>query len=276
MTAVQTSYDLAPAAGLPGMRAKYNPGAFAATMIALSALVPGNVYFRGRASAGSAGEIGPVTAATADADAIVATLGSTTGIQTLTGASLDGVVGDDEMFPPRNVTMTFSNHSDWDATTAVITGLDENGVSTSESLSIPNGGNAAVTGSTKFKSIVSVVIPAQTGTGGTATVGFGALLGAVDHLVAGIVERDATRTAVNYAADELVPVGRVGEYFATSEDAVTEGAPVWVRMVVSGAEVLGALRATPDANDCVRLKNARWSSANAAGLSRLELNLPAG
>lgn len=274
MTQVQTTYGFAPAAGVSGMRARVHPGALVATLIACAALTPGRVYFKGPAVGGAAGEVGPLEPA-ADADAILATGASTAGTQTLSGTDLDGVIGTGEIFPPRNITMTFSASGDWDATTAVVTGTDENGVSQSENFSIPNGGASTVTGATKFRSITSIAIPAQSGTGGTFTVGVGSLLGSVDHLVAGLVEHDATRTSLTYADGEVVPVARVGEFYATSETAVKEGDPVWVRCVAGGGEYLGALRATPDSNDCVRLNGARWSSTNAAGLSRLTLNLPA-
>jgi hypothetical protein len=101
-------------------------------------------------------------------------------------------------------------------------------------------------------------------------------LGAGDHIVAGIVARDETRTAVNYASGELVPIIKCGDVWVTSETAVKEGDPVWVRVVISGDEVAGAFRATPDGNDCVRIKGARFSSTNSAGLSRVDFNLPSG
>ena len=272
---VQNAYAFAPAAGLPGQVARHKPGMFVATLIACAALVPGCVYFKGPAAGGAAGEVGPLEPS-ADADAIIATGASTAGIQTLTGGSLDGVIGAGEIYPPRNITLTFSSSADWDATTATVTGTDENGVSQSESFSIPNGGNATVTGATKFRSITSIGIPAQSGTGGTFTAGVGSLLGAADHLVEGIVARDITRSAVNYADGEVVPVIRNGDVWVTSETAVKDGDPVWVRVVATGGEVLGAVRATPDSNDCVRIKNARFTSTNSAGLSRIDLNLPAG
>ena len=275
MTAVQTTYSLAPAAGLPGMPGRVGMKSLIRTFIACAALVPGRFYFKGPASGNAAGEVGPIEPA-ADADAIIATGASTAGTQTLITTSLDGVIGQGEIYPPRNLTMTFSSHADWDATTATITGTDENGVSQTENFSIPNGGNATVTGATKFRTVTSVAIPAQSGTGGTFTVGVGSLLGAADHIAAGLAVLDVTRTSLNYADGDLVPIAREGEFYVTSETAVKEGDPVWVRVVAGVGENLGAVRATPDSNDCVRIKDARFTSTNSAGLSKLELNLPAG
>jgi len=113
----------------------------------------------------------------ADVDAIIATLGSTAGIQTLTGASLDGVVGAGAIPHPRNLVIVLSSHVDWDATTAVIIGTDIDGAALSEDFAIPNAGNATVTGAKAFKTVTSVVIPAQSGTGGTATIGTGIKMG---------------------------------------------------------------------------------------------------
>lgn len=276
MTAVQTTYGLAPAAGLPGMPGRVGTRSLIRTFIACAALVPGRFYFKGPASGNAAGEAGPIEPA-ADADAILATGGaSTAGTQSLTGGSLNGVIGVGEIYPPRNVTLTFSNHADWDATNATITGTDENGVETTDTLAIPNGGNATVAGTVKFRTVTALGIPAQTGPGGTFTAGVGTLLGAADHIAAGLAVLDVTRPSLNYADGDLVPLAREGEFYVTSETAVKEGDPVWVRVVAGVGENLGAVRATPDSNDCVRIKNARFTSTNSAGLSKLELNLPAG
>ena len=143
-------------------------------------------------------------APTADVDAIVATLASTAGVQTLTGATLDGVVGDDEMIPPRNVTMTFSNHADWDATMAVVTGIDSDGNVVQEDLLIPNGGNATVTGAKLFAKIMNLYVPAQSGTGGTFTLGTGSKLGAINgQAVHGVALYEATREPENLVAKAL-------------------------------------------------------------------------
>lgn len=114
--------------------------------------------------------------ALADADAIVATGASSGSVQTLTGATLDGVVGDDVMVEPRFVTLTLSSHADWDLTTAVVSGIDGNGNLMTENFAIPNGGNATVTGTKRFLRVTSVVIPAQSGTSGTFTVGLRAIV----------------------------------------------------------------------------------------------------
>lgn len=106
-----------------------------------------------------------------DVDAILATGGSTGGVQTLSGASLDGAIGRAVMNPPRPLTMTFSSSADWDATTATVTGTDVAGATITETFAIPNNGAVTRTGVKLFRTVTSVAIPAQSGTGGTFTVG---------------------------------------------------------------------------------------------------------
>lgn len=108
------------------------------------------------------------------ATAILATGGgSTMGSQTLSGASLNGAVGTRAMNPPRAVSLVLSSHADWDATTATVTGTRHGTVQT-DTLSIPNGGNTTLVTTKLFDSVTSITIPAQSGTGGTFTVGLAA------------------------------------------------------------------------------------------------------
>jgi hypothetical protein len=272
---VQTAYAYTPPKGLPGQIARNKPGAFSRTMRALASLTPGLVVFVGRAAGGEAGEVGPLTAPSASPTAFIASGGASSAApQTLT--TFNGALGPSgsELYPPRNVTLTLSSHADWNATTAVVTGTDENGSVITENLSIPDGGGATVTGSKTFRTVTQLVIPAQDGAGGTFTFGSGSELGPVDHLVEGVVRRDNTHRTVTFDAGELVAVVRDGNMFMTSETAVKEGDPVWVRVQVSGDEVLGAVRATPDGVTCARINGARFASTNAAGLSRVDFNLP--
>lgn len=120
--------------------------------------------------------------ALADADAIVATGASTTGTQTLSGASLDGVLGYRALSPSRRLSFTFSNHADWDATTITVTGRDAAGAVLVETFAVPNNGNATVTGSKLFARVTEVSIPAQSGTGGTFTMGVAAPMTAADNV----------------------------------------------------------------------------------------------
>jgi len=113
-----------------------------------------------------------ITAAgAADVDAIIATGASTAGTQTLTGTSLDGVIGGRLMAQPRALALVLSSHADWNATTITVTGKDGAGRTITEDFAVPDNGNATVSGSKLFARITQVSIPAQAGTGGTFTLG---------------------------------------------------------------------------------------------------------
>lgn len=211
----------------------------------------------------------------ADVDAFKTNLASSASPQTITGAGLNGVVGASAMRQARNVTITLSSSADWDATTAIVSGIDAFGSPISESFAIPNNGNATVTGNLLFQAILQVVIPAQSGAGGTGTIGFGDLLGPLDGAAAGIVAFDSSRSALAFAAAEAVPVVRAGRVWVSCETAAAQGGIVFVRQVAGVGESLGAIRATPDSTDCALLPGARFASSTAAaGLVLVELNLP--
>lgn len=118
--------------------------------------------------------------ALADVDAILSGGTSSTSAQTLSGASLNGVLGYRALSPSRRITLVLSSHADWDASTAVVTGKDANGTTITENLSIPNGGNTTLTTTALFARVTSVTIPIQSGTGGTFTVGVAAPYVATD------------------------------------------------------------------------------------------------
>jgi len=110
----------------------------------------------------------------ADADAIVTAHDTSASLLTLDDETeLNGVVGGSEMDPPRAVQATFSAHGDFDATTITVSGRDKAGNNVTDTIAVPNGGNATVEGAlgTLFARITSVSVPAQSGTGGSFTIG---------------------------------------------------------------------------------------------------------
>lgn len=117
-------------------------------------------------------EVG-TTGVTTDPDAVATAtvlLSAATEV-TYTSGSWDGA--NQTAVPARNLVLVISNHADWDATTARVTGTTWDGRTISETFSIPNGGNVTRNGVQLFKTITSVYFPAQSGTGGTATLGWG-------------------------------------------------------------------------------------------------------
>lgn len=149
------------------------------------------------------------------ASAIVATCASSASEQTLTGATLDGASGGASLGQPRFITFTFSSSADWDATNITLSGLDGNGASQSESIAIPNGGNATVTSTKKYLQVSSIVIPAQSGTGGTATVGTRAPVTAVGS--------SATKVVCTAASGELHSYERVTSNIAILDATTNPG-----------------------------------------------------
>lgn len=89
------------------------------------------------------------------------------------------------------------------------------------------------------------------------------------------VDTDGDNVA-NYNVNDMVGVLRAGRIVVTTEDAATAGGQVFVRIVATGAEVLGATRATADASDTVALPLdlARFeTSAGAGELAVISINL---
>lgn len=180
-----------------------------------------------------------------DVDAIVATGASTADTQTLTGASLDGATGNAVMAVPRYITLTFSSHADWDATTATLTGLDGNGNAQSESIAIPNGGNATATSTKRYLRVTSLAIPAQSGTGGTFTAGVSAPVTAVGSSGTHVVCTAAAGEFHSYAptanvglSDETTNPG-----LATDLGAILTADSDWYGLLLdsqSSAEILAA------------------------------------
>lgn len=149
-----------------------------------------------------------------DADAIVSAGASSGSEQTLTGSTLDGATGDDSMSAARFITFTFSAHANWDATAATLTGIGPAGESQSESIAIPDGGDATVTSTKRYLRVTSLAIPAQSGTSGTFTVGVRAPVTA-----SGV---SGTKVVCTSAAGELHSYETVTANFAGMTTATTD------------------------------------------------------
>jgi len=111
------------------------------------------------------------SALAADAAAIIATGASSGTAQSLTVDDFDGVLGGETFDPPRRLSLTLSNNGDWDATTLTVTGTNDAGAAQTEVFTIPNGGNETVNGTKHFRTVTGVAVGAQTGNGGTFTLG---------------------------------------------------------------------------------------------------------
>lgn len=114
----------------------------------------------------------------ADVDALVETpVPCSTADQTIELAQFDGVVGLGVMDPPRNPTLTSDAHADHDAVDLIFTGtdIDDNVITETITKTADTGATDVCTKA--FKTLVSVFVPAESGTTGVMTVGFGDLIG---------------------------------------------------------------------------------------------------
>jgi len=295
---MQSTYSDAPGQGYLGQLINSAAPRAIRARIARGYVDAGYAVFRAAAAFAGFGTSGtsdpgaifqrPSPAAAADVDALITSITTSTSVQTLETTDFDGVVGLDEMFPPRRVTLTLSNHADWDATTAVVTGIDaDTNLEVTENLSIPDTGNTTLTTTGYFKSVSKLVIPAQSGTGGTATFGIAAMATLTAADFDGVAKRDLVKrtfsaddvangvatTTADFVDNETVSVVRVGSLWVYAEEAVNEGDSVYVRIASgAGGTHLGAFRNDSDSSTCVQLTNAYFrAKASAAGPVQLTI-----
>jgi hypothetical protein len=221
----------------------------------------------------------PMTSVAADVDSIVdATPGITSAAtaQTVTSASADGVIGAGLIIPAQQLTLTLSNHADWDATTALFRYENAAGEVVTEDVAIPNGGNSTITTIGAARRFLSVTIPAQSGVGGTATLGTAPTSPEFSlRDFPGVAMFDASRmpytTGNAYTDKDECPVIAKGRAYVTVEDAVTAGDPVYVRAVTSGADVAGQFGGERATNFGLLLGARYVTSAITDGLAIVEL-----
>lgn len=240
-----------------------------------AATVPGRLLIRSNQTVSPIPVAEIPVASAADPDAILATGGgSTAGIQTFDAADFDGVVGAGYLNVPAFITLVLSSHADWNATTAVLTGITKEGITASENLSIPDGGNATVTSTTSFWRVTGLTIPAQGGTGGTFTVGIAATGRALTGAqVLGVAKRDALVIDDDtLAADRTAGARRKGRIFVETDETVVVGAPAFVRVIADGAKLPGMFRDDADSGAAVAITGARFTRAVSASLAEVNLD----
>lgn len=241
----QTSYSTDTAAGFAGMLADYaqphNRGSGAAeAVLGVALFLQKGANPRG---------VLPLSDVTADVDSILATGGASAATaQTISGASLDGVIGQGRIVPAQQVSLVLNSSANWSASTMTVYGEDADGNSIAEDILIPASGNATIKTTLAFGRVVKLYIPAQGGTGGTFTVGTtpdaaeysrSDLLGVAEYQSAHMPYTTATYAGGEYAANETVPYFDRGHVFMKTEAACTKGDKVFVRIVTSGADLPG-------------------------------------
>jgi hypothetical protein len=235
----------------------------------------------------------PVGGLALDVDAIGTALTSSTGTKTVGSGITAGAVTT-TLQPARKLTVTFDASTDWDPTNATITYVNHAGQTVSETLAIATSTTATTTG--YAKSFTSIAIPAQTGTGGTATVGIAALgagtLALTDAV--GIVQRQFSKTMVNpsnlyvgpssdgitssatlahYVDGDEVPCLQEGSIVVYTEEALVAGDALFVRIASgAGGALLGAFRNDSDSGSCVSVPNARVMGSWPAGAAEVQIS----
>lgn len=245
----QTSYSNAPALGRAGqiVNAVECPSAVASGSV--------RVGFGAQILAQATGLrpmlVGEIAAPAVDVDSVIATIASAATAQTVTSLDGAGVGGSGAlMSPARKLALVLNSHADWDATTAVLRGYDVFGNAVEATFTIPNGGNATVAQNEDvfFSRILSLYIPAQTGTNGTATLGVTADIGQFEQgslLIPGYDEsREPYNSSNQYVDEDPVPCLKKGTMWVALV-AGTAGQQVFARMVESGANYRGQLRGGP-------------------------------
>lgn len=282
---IQTSYSQSPSAAVVGLFTDATAPHQVDSKVARGLIKAGYGVFKSVAGGGSGtsmldpGEVWHIASPgeAVDVDAIVTAYTTSTAIQSFSGATLNGVVGATEMQPGRLLTFVFSNHADFDATNIALTGISPLGVSQTENIAIPNGGNATVNSTLYYASVTSIVVPAQAGTGGTATFGIAALTTLVIADFRGVAVRQPTKTTgatggiygfpgitsssvtFDYVDAETVPCLTAGGIWVYSEEAIADGDPVYVRAASgAGGTVLGAFRNDSDTSSCVLVVGAKF------------------
>lgn len=281
---VQTSYAAAPAKGYPGQIVDRDPdpaGIISCIVDRAGGTVaPGLFVLRTDAGDYCASPV-PDTAVVADDDAIMTALATSASIQTL-DTEANGVIALTKISPPRKITVTRDNHVDHDAVTLVLTGLDQDGVPVSENLAGTNGGNETLTSVNYYSYFVSLVIPAQAGTGGTTKIGLSASASLDGFDVLGVSVRSQKALATPSSSDneayedeDTMPVLRRGRIWMTCETAFRAGDVPLVRLIVTGSEVYGKIRAeSTDSGDAFPVRSARILNSGSAGeLALVAVNL---
>ena len=289
---MQTSYSIDPGNAREGMIADSRRFTHYVSRMAEGAIKAGLAVFTvpggGSPFSDHGGDPGtvyqsPSPAAAASATQILASGGaSSASSQVVSGAALNGAIGTSAMYPERKITLVLSNHTDWDATTAVLSG-ELNGVAKTENLTIPNNGNTTLTTTGYFDKVTSLAIPAQTGTGGTFTIGVAILDSSVVLAdFEGFAVWDPTlipntipsqdQTAEYHDKDTL-SVMLKGAFWGVAEtpaSALYRG-DVYVR--VAGTGTFGAIRHDSDSGNAIQITGARFGcDANTTtGLVKVEM-----
>lgn len=303
MPTLQSSFNDKVFSALPGQYASaYEPrrvssafarGLLRAGLMAFQVPSFGTAGSRNSADPGEAYQI-PSPGVAAAAAGIGSGITSAAGTKTIGSGITAGASAAIELQPARQLTVTFDASTDWDPTVAVITYVNNLNQTVSENLAIATSTTATTVGFAK--SFVSLVIPAQTGGAGTATLGYAALAALTANSFLGIVVRQPVKSMVNptnlyigptsdgitnantlahYVDGDTVTFLQTGGIWVYSEEDMLTRQEVYVRVAAgAGGSLLGAFRNDADGGSCVLLSGARVVRDTVAGTGVTWIHTP--
>lgn len=262
-----------PALGRPGMCSDTNPRATDSFFVAQSetaGMEPGRLAVRD-----ADGALAYPRGQDLDPDAVLTTTASPAAPTTYTSVEFDGVVAGAAILVPAPITVTLDSNTDWDATVAVLTYINAEGNQVSENLNIPDGGNTTLTSAEAATQVISLFIPAQTGTNGNFTIGFAASTELTSAQIAGVLMWDPTQEEVaTIPAGEVAAAMRMGRIWVETDQLVSAGERAFVRITDAATPAYGVFRGDADGGEAVAVAGARFRRAASATLAELEINLP--
>jgi len=273
----QTSYSLATTQAFEG-KVEDLSSCIYENATAEGALPVGKLLQKGTTD-GEAKPIAALPAADDDSVANAGDIASAASAQRLFGDSFTGATyAAGKIVPAQRLMFTLNNHADWDATIMKVKYLTAGGDIVIEDVPIPDSGNTILYTEGNASMLLELYIPAQSGTNGTMLVGTDPTTYALSRdSYPGIASnpgfREPYAAATPIADNQTFNLIRKGKIWVVVEAAVVKGAPAYVRMVESGADVRGQFRGSYAANFAL-YPNARFltTQATADGLALLELS----
>lgn len=266
----QTTVTASPASAYPGLQADAGFTDIVSVRIdAALGIAPGLVAL---ATDGGDSAAGFPTSVALAVDAILTPL-ATSASQQVIDTEANGVIGLGRIFPMRKITIARSANAAQDAVSAVLRYLS-NGVLYSQTLAFADGGGDSFASTFDADRFVDLTIPAQSGVGGTTTIGVAAASELHGFDVLGVIVRDFSKASETpalidsevFGDGEVAPCMKHGRINVVVENNFRRGDRVYVRLVATGAEKLGSVRVhDTDGGDCVPWYQARLCNSGVAG-----------
>lgn len=216
-----------------------------------------------------------ITDVTADTDSIVSTaVAAATSRVNFSGATLNGVIGQGAIVPAQQITVALNSHAHWTGGEITLVMEDVYGRRFTETFDVPSGGNTTLTSAAVASKVISGSIDPQGGTSATLTIGTTPSAAEFSpRTIRGVALLDNTREPYaenDYDQYDSVPVISSGRVYVTSETAVADGDPVYVRIVTSGADVNGQFRSSSSSSFALWPGAKFVSTADADGVAIIE------